>query len=499
MVKPAVRRLRALLSHLHRLSKLRILVLVAHLIGLVSSVDALMSARTAQGTVAWMIALNAMPYVAVPAYWVFGRSEFQGYVTARRGEDSALSGVLQEAGLDAYRGPGDEGVLDPRLQVLETLADSPFRSDHTVELLVNGETAFPSMLEGLAGAREYVLLQSYIVRDDDLGLQVQQTLIALATSGVAVHLLIDDIGSVSLPRSYLSALTDAGVQVRRFDSSRGWTNLFQINFRNHRKLLIVDGREAWMGGINIGDEYLDGTDRLGPWRDTQLRLAGPAVLDLQLMFVEDWHWATGQRLELHWKVRPPGDGADVLILASGPADRLETASLFFHHLSNAATRRLWISSPYFVPDEALLSALQLAALRGVDVRLLVPQRSDSRLLDHAARVYFPHLLDAGVRIYRYQAGFMHGKAFLVDSLVAGVGTANLDNRSLRLNFEVTAAVVDAAFVESVEAMFQEDFAAATALDTAMLDGASFWSRLAARAAYLFAPVLRLWTSSGLAD
>jgi cardiolipin synthase len=275
-----------------------------------------------------------------------------------------------------------------------------------------------------------------------------------------------------------------------FGTTRGWGNRFQLNFRNHRKIVVVDGVEGWTGGLNVGDEYLGRDPEIGPWRDTHLRIAGPAALGLQLSFVEDWSWATDELLfdQLAWPAEPRGHTA-VLVVPSGPADRLETASLLYQQAIHGAQRRIWIATPYFVPDGAVLGALTLAALRGVDVRLMIPERSDSRLVDAAAEGYLAPLVASGIRVYRYRDGFMHSKHLVIDDRLAAVGTANVDNRSFRLNFEVTALVADPGFASRVAAMFESDLARAQPVTAQQLSARSFWRRAFSRAANLFSPIL----------
>lgn len=472
-----------------RRRKFAVAFLLAHTVGLLSSLHALMTVRTPQGTIAWVVSLNAMPIVAVPAYWVFGRSKFAGYVIQRRSRDEltdpqaeALVRRLDALVLDFAQAPGS-ALAGQRLAELRYLRGNE------VELLVDGEATFDSLFEGIARAKRYVLVQFYIVRDDQIGRELRDRLAAKASEGVEVLFLYDEIGSIDLPRRYREHLADRGVRMVPFGTTRGWRNPFQLNFRNHRKIVVVDGVEGWVGGLNVGDEYL-GRGELGPWRDTHLRIAGPAVVGLQLAFVEDWNWATGELLfrELAWPTEVRGE-SPVLILPSGPADRLETASLMYQQAIHSAQRRIWIASPYFVPDGAVLGALNLAALRGVDVRLLIPERSDSRLVDAAAEDFLEPLVTSGIRVYRYRGGFLHSKHFVIDDRVAAVGTANLDNRSFRLNFEITAIVADGRFVEEVAAMFENDLRSSRRVTPEDLAARSFWRRAFSRGAHLWAPIL----------
>jgi cardiolipin synthase len=324
-----------------------------------------------------------------------------------------------------------------------------------------------------------------------LGRRLQRLLIEKAREGVRVYFLYDEVGSHKLPRSYIRALREAGVEAYDFHTRQGPRNRFQINFRNHRKVVVVDGRAGWIGGHNVGDEYLGRSEKFGRWRDTHLRIEGPAVLAAQLAFVEDWNWASGRLPEVSWTPHPAPDGSDasVLILPTGPADQFESAALMFTHAINTARERIWITSPYFVPDEGTMGALQLAALRGVEVRVLIPDEPDHLLVYLAAFTYFDEALGAGVEVFKYQEGFLHQKVVLIDDAAAAVGTANFDNRSFRLNFEITALVGDSTFVGEVEEMLEADFAASRPVGPEEFSSRPFWFRLAARVARLTSPVL----------
>ena len=465
------------------------LLISAHLVGFVSSLDALMSTRTAPGTVAWMVALNTVPYVTVPAYWVFGSSKFQGYVIGRRAGDSQLHHKLDDkmSLVHPYRvdlPPGERHVT-----AIEALAKMPMVGGNRAELLIDGDQTFQSILKGIALAQNYILVQFYIVRDDELGQRLQGLLQEKARQGVRVYFLYDEIGSYRLPTRFLTEMTAAGVEVHRFHSTRGAGNRFQLNFRNHRKIVVVDGHQGWTGGLNVGDEYLGRNPRFGAWRDTHLKISGPATLCLQLSFVEDWHWATEEILSLDWVPAAEKEDLPVLILPSGPADRFETASLMVQHAISAARHRLWISSPYFVPDEGVLATLKLAAMRGVDVRILIPEKPDNILTYFAAYAFVAPLLEAGVHIHRYQAGFLHAKTILIDDLASTVGTVNLDNRSFRLNFEITAWILGEDFAGQMETMFRHDFSLSREMTVEEVVDKPLWFRAASRAAYLAAPVL----------
>src|SRR5690606_37734483 len=278
--------------------------------------------------------------------------------------------------------------------------------------------------------------------------------------GVAIYVLYDRIGSHALPGSYSEKLRAGGVQIKAFASRSGWLNRFQINFGNHRQIVVVDGERGFVGGHNVGDEYLGLKPPLAPWRDTHVQVLGPVVACLQESFAEDWFWATRELPPLSLPESYPEDGVLCQLLASGPADKQETCSLFFVEAIHAATDRVWITSPYFVPDESVSAALHLAVLRGVDVRLLLPSRPDHYVVYAASRLFAFEAVRAGVRVFRYGPGFMHQKVVLVDDEITAIASANLDNRSFRLNFELMLLTVDGDFAREVESMLNDDFALA---------------------------------------
>ena len=454
-------------------------VLLLHLLGIFAAMHAVMHTRTPQGAIGWALGLLLLPYVTLLPYVYLGSSHFRDYL----------------AGHPTYPSPSPpttaaEPAIDPgcaRFAAISVLQCRPFHAGHRCRLLIDGEAAFDVMLAAMAAAKHSLLVQFFIFHDDQLGRRVQQLLLQRAAAGVRVCVLFDGVGSHDLPRHYVETLRAGGVAIHPFATHR-WHNRFQLNFRNHRKIVVVDGARAFVGGLNVGDEYLGLKPPLAPWRDTQLELQGPVVADLQRLFAEDWQWITGALLPL--LAPPPCDGnASVLVIASGPADPQETGSLFFTAAINAARERVWLSTPYFVPDHAVRAALQLAVLRGVDVRVLIPSRPDHRTVFLASTLHAFHALRAGIRMFRYQPGFLHQKALLIDHDSAAIGSMNLDSRSFRLNFEVNALVVDRAFASEVEAMLEADFARARAVDKHEYHDAPYLHRVAMHVARLFDPLL----------
>ena len=470
---------------------LTMVIVTFEVLGILSAVSAVMSVRTPQGTIAWAISLITFPFLAVPAYWVFGRNKFHGYVLARQRDVERLNDVIREVNRAAGRVAPDNAHLAGAGQSIERLSRMPMTTGNQVNLLIDGRQTFDDIFAGIDAAERYVLVQFYIVRDDGLGRALQGRLIAKAAEGVRVLFLYDEIGSLGLPDDYLDALRAAGVEAHSFHSRKGRGNRFQLNFRNHRKTVVVDGHTAWVGGHNVGDEYLGEDPAVGAWRDTHARVSGPAVLGAQLAFAEDWRWATDRLPSFfEWEVKRLDDGdIPAAIVASGPADEWDTAALLFTGAINLATQRIWLASPYFVPDEGTLRALQLAALRGVDVRVLIPEKADSLLVTIAAYSFFAEVKSTGGNIYRYQEGFLHGKYALLDDDICAVGTANFDNRSFRLNFEITLIAADPQLGREMEAMFEADFKRSRRMQPGELEAKSAFFRLGVRIARLAAPVL----------
>ncbi len=367
---------------------------IAQILGALTSVEAIMENRTPQGAVAWVVALNAIPIVALPAYWVFGHSDFEGYVVARKDTTAAVDPVVNRILKSLENSDTLRAITnDPFISELESLADFPFTRGNDARLLIDGEETFDAIFEAIDSATDYILVQYYILRPDKIGNALKDRLIRKAGDGVKVCVLYDSLGSMGLTKEYLAELEKGGVQIRAFSSTSDLRR-FQINFRNHRKIVVVDGRIGFTGGLNFGMDYLGHNPDLSPWRDTHIEIQGPSVQFLQVPFTEDWYWATKELLaDLDWTPSPSPDGGDLEILSipTGPADKLDTCALTFLAAINHARKRIWIASPYFVPDVPIIYALQLAALRGVDVRILLPKNPDSLLVYYSSFAYLPDI------------------------------------------------------------------------------------------------------------
>lgn len=465
-------------------STLTAVLLVSEFFGVLLAIDAIMRPRSPQGAIAWSVALVSIPTVAIPIYLVFGRTQFRGYAEALRDKERQLDERIPDwyrlmAGFAAEPRPGLERIQ----AVARRLTGVPFTRGNRVDLLVDADATYGAMLGAIRQARSYVLVQFYIVRDDTSGRALRDALISRARDGVRVYFLYDEVGSIKLPSSYLDEMRRESIQVSGFRTTQGFHNRFQINFRNHRKLLVVDGRTGFIGGLNLGDEYHD-------FRDTHLQIDGPAVHQIQLTFRKDWYWATREIIEVDDQPIVTADpGQAVSIVNTGPADPVPKCSILFSELVASAGSRVWIASPYFVPDDVMTRALQSAAQRGVDVRVLLPDEPDQRFVELASLTYYTEMISTGVRLFRYRGRFMHHKVVLVDDALAAVGTVNLDYRSLYLNFEETAVIVDLQFARRVEAMLEDDLSHCDEVLSGHLESERLHTRIQARIARLAAPLL----------
>lgn len=498
-----------------------VLVLEAGLIfsAILAAVTIVLERRRPTVTLAWILALALLPVVGLVAYALIGRRKVRRSRRLRRRrplhptEATAAIAKLEQSPNDLS--PQTTGLL--RL-VLSTSA-APVRRADTVTILARPREAFEAMEEAIAAAEHRIHMQFYIWRGDDCGRRMIDLLCERAAAGVKVRLLYDDFGSISTPLRHFEPLREAGGELARFGALRlrFARPRSRLDFRNHRKLLCIDGKIGFTGGLNIGDEYR-GTTRNGRvWADLFVRMSGDAVLGLEAVFLEDWLSATGQLVELHedlptalgspsigasMRQRPSAPmtstGPLVHIIPSGPDQRpirgesnASTIAATFLAAIGGALERVWIVTPYFIPDHPLTSILQTAAMRGVDVKILVPNPADNdlRFVAIAACSYYDELMAAGCEIYEYVPGMLHAKYMIIDDTVACIGSANMDVRSLYLNYEVTAMFYDRGVVETLAQVFADDLANGRRVDPTERKQLPLRAKLAESLARIVSPLL----------
>jgi cardiolipin synthase len=463
---------------------------VLEIAGIVFAMRAILIARTPQSAIAWACGLVVFPILTIPLFLIFGESRFAGYPLAGSSVsqklDEALHAIIRH--LDGYQA-NFTGNFREASRMAINLSRIPATSGAKIDLLIDGEATFQSIFAAIDNAKESVWVQFFIIHDDQLGRALADRLVAAARRGVECRVLFDQVGSKGLPESWGARLRSEGIHVERFVTNRQFGRRFQINFRNHRKLVIVDALVAFLGGLNVGDEYMGRSRRFGPWRDTHIRIEGPSVPGFQLSFLEDWHYITGEvpPFRLPKPIVAPEPSPLVFPIASGPAENWSICPAVYLSIINSATRRLWIASPYFVPGSPLFYAICHAAIRGVDVRIILPQMADHLLPWLSSFTYYQKLREAGVKLWRYQRGFMHQKVLLADDDISIVGSINVDYRSFMLNFELSAAIQDKNFADRIEAMFLADFDKSAPEDLRKFEDGSFLFRLQCRAAALMSP------------
>jgi cardiolipin synthase len=432
-----------------------------------------------RAALAWLLMMFALPAVGVVAWWALGRTS----MVRKRRKRAARA----QAFADRYGpAPSEPCATFDGLLPAGALGDSIFTSrGNVVDLLFDGSTAFPAMEKAILRAERTVHVMFYIFRNDETGRRFRELLAARARAGVRVRVLIDAWGSPSFTGKFSDPLRAAGASVAAFLPSHFMPLLApRFNFANHRKVVVVDDRAAFLGGMNVGDEYAL------EWRDVMARIEGPAARALDHVFLDDWYFASHENVDLPERPPPvPVDGgADCAVVASGP-DRASYIHDAYFILFTRADHRIWIVTPYFIPSDALATALRTAAGRGVDVRLVLPSISDVNVVKHAARSYYPELLSSGVKIYEYQGPMIHAKAFLVDMDISCVGSANVDTRSFRLNFEIGCFISDRAKSEEVTRWYEALLERSHRVTLAEARGRSTGEKLLESAAHLFSPLL----------
>jgi cardiolipin synthase len=454
----------------------------------------LLSKKDATATVAWCLLVLFVPLLGALLFWVFGYNYLLHRVRHQRG---AIDTRRRHHPWQPPLAHDEERKEHHLGELAERVGAYPMRPGNAVTVYHETDHAFAALLDAIESAQHYVHLEYFIIRSDATGARLLDLLARKAKDGVEVRLLYDGLGCLHLKRRTLRPLLEAGGQVTAFLPINPVHSLIRVNLRNHRKITVVDGRIGFTGGMNVGDEYLGKSAVFGYWRDSFVRVEGPAVADLQRVFSEDWEFA--RRETLSEDKYAPQQGADaprspagnvcVQIADSGPDQEINTIREIYFMALVSARRRLWIASPYLVPDNGLFDALRAARYRGVDVRILTLLRPDHYISYYAGLYYAAQLLDYGVKVYLYRKGMMHSKLMLADDCWGMVGSANLDNRSLHLNFEIGCILHDAEQVVQMEAVYLRDLEDAVPLDKQVLEQRSLASRALENACRLFTPAL----------
>ncbi len=483
------------------MSPTEILALVVLALDVVALAHAVTRHLGVSSTLAWIFFILVLPGVGPLAYFLLASPRIRTTRRRRRLAGEAVRAAIRRS-LGREPLPAEVDQASPLARSVlflgTRLTGLPPRAGNRVELLLDNERAFRAKAEAVKGAERSAWAEYYTVEDDATGRGFLADLAERARAGCDVRLLYDAVGASDIPEESLGELRAAGGKVEAFLPVNPLRKRWSAHLRNHRKLLVVDERIGFTGGMNVGDEYARGASitagsgkggRSRPWRDAHLRVEGPAVFDLATVFAEDWTFATGERLvPSSIPLRSPG-GSVVAVIPSGPDQAANANAHTYFAALSGALERCWLTTPYFVPDEPTVAALCNAAYRGIDVRVLVPAESDVPVAQAAGRFFYGSLLRSGVRIFEYLPAFLHAKTVVVDGSWALVGSANLDFRSFSLNFELGALVFDRAFAELLEVRFTRDLAESLEVTLSSVERRGFVDRARFGLARLLAPLL----------
>lgn len=459
--------------------------------------------RGTSKTLAYLLGAIFLPILGIIIYFSFGINYRKRKMYRNKSLlNSSLRKKLKQEILESSNiilDNANEAVQDQSelIQLLLTENFSPLTKKNKVDLLINGEQKFPEVINALKKAKEHIHVEYYIFNDDSIGNIIADLLIKKAKEGIKVRFIYDDYGSSSIRKKVVPKMREAGIDAFPFYKIKLIKFANRVNYRNHRKMIVVDGKIGFVGGINVSDQYINKKEKKGSpfWRDTHFRLEGPSVNYIQYIFLTDWHSCSEENLILkrdlyntienfnHW------DNKLVQLAASGPDSDSPTIMYSLLQAVNLAKKEILITTPYFIPGESLLDALNIAALSGLKVKLLVPYKSDSKLVNAASMAYYGELLSSGVEIYRYKKGFVHAKTIVTDSKTAIVGTANMDNRSFQLNFEVNAIVYDKGIAQELRDVFYTDLKDAEQIDLQEWLNRPWYKELSEKTAKLFSPML----------
>ncbi len=449
--------------------------------------------RHPSSTLAWMLAIIFVPLAGIPLYYLIGVRRIQRHIRAKIAASSSIAYPL-----DHRVSPTDlpTAAAEQCGKVLKASGTPPPVSGNRVTFLTRGDDAYGAVHTLISEAKDHIHAEFFILDPDAVGKRFIQALAARARDGIHVRLLLDDVGSWRALRGIVQPLRDAGGEVASFLPALPLQRRRSAHLRNHRKLLIADGRKSFTGGMNIGKKYMGPRVTKGQWKDASALVEGPAVADLQALFLDDWAYATEQT-EPHGVLFPElpaivggnPSPCTLQVAASGPDRATHSIYQGVFTAFTTARRRVWIETPYFVPDEGVLAALRNAALRDVDVRLLVPASSDLRIVSYAGRSYFNELLSAGIRIFLYRPTNLHSKVLIIDEDVAGIGSPNVDIRSFFLNFELGLFLYDYLRVEELARIFQDDLSRSDEVDPEEFARRSRAQRLLEGSCRILSPIL----------
>ncbi|MDA3809042.1 MAG: cardiolipin synthase [Spirochaetaceae bacterium] len=447
----------------------QIITIISIIITIITAIIILLDeSKSSESTISWLLFIFIFQWIGVIFYILLGINWKKGRIVQQRPEDifgKYLSPALerQEQYFKSSLLKNQSAKYNDTVKTMRLLMfgnNSILTLNNRVKLYFDGQETFDDLFNDLEKAKESIHMEFYIWRSDILGEKIKKILIEKAKAGVKVKLIFDGLGSFKkISFKYRRELTDGGVQFKYFLDLNSALSRLKINYRNHRKIVIIDGRKGYTGGMNIGQEYIDGGKRFDTWRDTALRITGDSVMLLQALFLTDWS-SSGNEQILDEKLFPAFHPADIKvpmqIAVSGPDSKWSSIEQLYFILITNANEEVWIQSPYFIPNSSILDAMQTSALSGVQINLMMTGVPDKKAPFWAAQTYFETLVESGVKIYQYKKGFLHSKFIVADSDISTVGTCNMDVRSFHINFEVNTVFYDRQIASQLVDQFKKD-------------------------------------------
>ncbi len=485
-------------------------IIISYIAGAIISMIIILENRDPAKTMTWLLIFILLPGVGLLIYAIFGRNIRKRKML----KTQKLANDIKEQNLfenlkeieelikleqkyiktDDVLENNEEHYSQKRvIRLLLNTGMFPFTTNNDIKVYKDGTEKFDQLLKDIKAAKESIHLEYFIIKECEIGNKIKNALIERAKEGVKIRILYDDVGCWRFwfNRKFFNEMRCNNIRIEPFIPDKFPILGGKLNYRNHRKIAVIDGNIGYTGGINIGDEYLGKNKKFGYWRDTHIRIKGTAVYMLQMIFLTDWYYTTKEVIltkEYFPKIYYSGD-AIVQVVASGPDSDWEAIHYAYFSAICQAKERIYIETPYFIPDESILRALKSAALSGVDVRIIFPKIADHKIVNSASYSYFGDILRSGGKVYLYEKGFIHSKVMIIDNKIASTGSANMDLRSFMLNFEINAFIYDKEVIKTMEKDFFEDIEKSQELKAEEFNNRSIKKKIIESIARLFSPIL----------
>lgn len=490
---------------------LKVILVLFYIISVIVSIKLILENRDPSKTLIWILIFMLFPMLGILIYAVLGRNirKMKMNKTYKMANNMKKENLLfnldemkdlaqgQSSMIKEGKLPNSENIDIRVLRVVSLLLNTgifPFTINNNVEVYVDGNEKFKNLIKDIRNAKNHIHLEYFIIKDSKIGEKIKQELIEKTKDGVKVRIIYDDVGCWRFwfHRKFFNEMRASGIEIIPY--LKGKINIpigGQLNYRNHRKIVVIDGKIGYTGGINIGDEYIGENKKFGYWRDTHIRIEGTSVYMLQMIFLTDWYYNTKEVLleeKLFPKLNAKGNSM-MQIVASGPDSDWESMHYAYFYAICQAKKSIYIETPYFIPDESLLKALKCAALSGVELIILFPKIADHKIVNMASYSYFQEILDSGGKVYLYNKGFLHSKVIIIDDFMASTGSANMDLRSFKLNFEVNAFIYDSNIIEEIKKYFMIDLSNSEELEKVKFEDRGHFMKIKESISRLFSPLL----------